>query len=76
MSENTDKKADYKILSNQSCPDCGFILKQNKIDRNHKYCFHCFKLRNGKRYFFEKGIHVDRLEIQRRNRIEFGWRKN
>lgn len=75
MAENTANKKDYKILSNQKCPDCGRPLKQNKVDRTHKYCYVCFKLKNGQRWFMEKGIKKDRLQLQKENRITYNWKK-
>ena len=71
MAENTVKKVDYKKMSNQKCPDCGHPLKQNKVIRNHHFCYHCFKLRIGQRFFFKKGIKIDRLSIQRDNRKKY-----
>lgn len=73
MAENTAKKVDYKIMSNQKCLDCGRPLKQNKVDRKHRFCYHCFKIRNNQRYFYEKGEQVDRLDIQKLNRITYNW---
>lgn len=67
MAENTAKKADYKELSDQRCPDCGRPLKQNKVDRKHKYCYVCFKLRNGKRFYFKDEVKLDRLVLQKAN---------
>jgi ribosomal protein L37AE/L43A len=61
--ENSLKKVDYKMMSNQKCPDCGNLLKENKVKKGHIYCYPCFKLRDGKRYAYVYKV-VDGIKVQ------------
>lgn len=63
------KKVNYLVMSNKVCTECGHPIKQNVINRTPqvKLCYVCFKLSEGKRYFFEHGIRKDRLELKKSN---------
>ena len=81
------KTVDYKIISGNRCPDCNRLLKQNKVNKGHKYCFVCFKIRTGKRYQYVYEVingvltipkklikTIDRIELQRQNRLQYGYK--
>jgi len=53
----------YLVMSSKRCPDCGATLKQNKVNKGHKYCYVCFKLRNGKRYAYAYKV-IEGVKIQ------------
>jgi hypothetical protein len=67
----SQKKVDYKILSNVNCTICGRPLKQNTAAKGHTKCYVCFKLSQGKRYYYKKGVKIDRLAIQKANILEY-----
>ena len=67
----SQKKVDYKNLSNVKCKICGKPLKQNSANKGHTQCFVCFKLSQGKRFYFENGIEKDRLKIQQLNKVTY-----
>jgi ribosomal protein L37AE/L43A len=82
------KTVDYKIISDNRCPDCNRPLKQNKVNKGHRHCFICFKIKAGKRYQYVYEVinrmltipkklikTIDRIELQRQNRIRYGWKR-
>lgn len=82
------KTVDYLVLSDEKCPDCGRPLKQNKVNKGHRFCFVCFKIRSGKRYQYVYEVisgvltipkklidTIDRIELQRQNRLIYNWKK-
>ena len=73
MKTGTQTKVNYKVMSDKVCSECGHPIKQNIVLRNPhvKLCFNCFKLSQGKRYFFVKREMKDRLEIQKQNIIKY-----
>jgi uncharacterized C2H2 Zn-finger protein len=81
------KTVNYLDMSEKKCPDCNRLLKQNKVNKGHKYCFICFKIRIGKRYQYVYEVingvltipkelieTIDRIELQKQNRLKYGWK--
>lgn len=52
----TQKKQDYKVLSTVKCPHCGEFMKYNSILKNHKLCYICYKVTQGKATDEQKNI--------------------
>lgn len=65
--KQSQKKVDYSIMSNKVCTICGIPLKMNSVNKGHTVCYNCFKLSQGKRYYFVKDVKHDRLDIRKNN---------
>ena len=61
--ENSLKIVNYQVMSSKKCPDCNDPLKENKVKKGHKYCYVCFKLKNGKYYAYVYKV-VDGVKVQ------------
>ena len=78
--KKSQKKVDYKELSNKRCTECGKPLKQNIVSRNPhaRLRYVCFKISNGKKESFPHKVSVngektplkriDYLALQKQNK--------
>lgn len=79
MVQENQKKVDFKVLSSLRCTKCRKLLKQNSANKGHTQCLLCFKISQGKFYYYENRnggvIKLDRRDIQVKNIEKYKYEK-